>query len=460
MSSKGTTILVADDQADVRETLRLTLKTAGYQVATAGSPAEVLTVLERQRCSALIMDMNYSRDTTSGTEGLQLLEQVKTQQPGLPVIVITAWSNTDLVVRAMQVGAADFIEKPWDNQRLLNMVSHLVALDEQQRSADSLAAENRILRGSDAAPGFVAQSSLMRELMELVDDIAGADANVLITGENGTGKSELARLIHELSHRNEQRFVHVNIGALPEALFESELFGHVKGAFTDARENRVGRFGLADQGTLFLDEIANIPLQQQNRLLHVLESGEFQLVGSSHTQHSDARVISATNANLDDLMESGDFRRDLYFRLNTVQLELPPLRQRHEDILPLAELFLSRNKEKCRREVLGFDDSAIAALEAYAWPGNVRELMNVVERACLVNHTPQITASSLALEPSATDATHQQGIMSIEEAEKALIVRTLAHFDHNVSQSADSLGISRGALYRRMDEYHIARNGD
>jgi DNA-binding NtrC family response regulator len=433
-------------------------------VATAGSPAEVLTVLQRQRCAALIMDMNYSRDTTSGTEGLQLLEQVRQLEPDLPIVVITAWSNTDLVVRAMQNGAADFIEKPWDNQRLLNIVAHLVALGEQQRSADNLAAENRILRGTAAAPGFVAQSQPMAELLELVEDIAGADANVLITGENGTGKSELARLIHERSHRATQRFVHVNIGALPESLFESELFGHVKGAFTDARENRVGRFELSDHGTLFLDEIANIPLQQQNRLLHVLETGEFQSVGSSRNQHSDARIISATNADLDDLMEQGDFRQDLYFRLNTVQLELPPLRQRRDDILPLAELFLSRYKEKYLWDTTGFDEQSIAALEAYPWPGNVRELMNVVERACLVNRSTQITAASLALNlsPAAAPLNQEsmdQGIMSIEEAEKALIERTLEHFENNVSQTADSLGISRGALYRRMDDYHIAREG-
>jgi DNA-binding NtrC family response regulator len=460
MSSKETTLLVADDQADVRETLRLTLKTAGYPVATAGSPAEVLSVLQRQRCAALIMDMNYSRDTTSGTEGLQLLKQVRELEPDLPIVVITAWSNTDLVVQAMQNGAADFIEKPWDNQRLLNIVAHLVALGEQQRSTQSLEAENRILRGTAAAPGFVAKSSRMKELLELVEDIAGADANILITGENGTGKSELARLIHERSHRAEQRFVRVNIGALPESLFESELFGHVKGAFTDARDNRVGRFELSNQGTLFLDEIANIPLLQQNRLLHVLECGEFQRVGSSHTQHSDARIISATNADLDGLMEQGDFRRDLYFRLNTVQLELPPLRQRREDIMPLAELFLSRYKEKYRRQISSFDKQSIEALEAYAWPGNVRELMNVVERACLVSRTTQITAPCLALDLSPTTQSATRGIVTIEELEKALIERTLEHFDNNVSQSADSLGISRGALYRRMDEYHIARSGD
>ncbi len=461
MNNTGpTTILVADDQEDVRETLRLTLKTAGYLVATADSPRAVLSFLERRHCHLLIMDMNYSRDTTSGAEGLQLLGQVKKIASNLPIVVITAWSNTDLVVQAMQNGAADFVEKPWDNQRLLNIVSHLVAIEQQQRSAETLAAENRLLRGTSAAPRMIAQSAPMQKLIALVEDVAGADANVLITGENGTGKSELARFLHERSNRSEQRLVQVNIGALSESLFESELFGHVKGAFTDARENRVGRFELANQGSLFLDEIANIPLQQQNRLLHVLESGEYQPVGSSRTHHTDVRIVSATNADLDQLIAQGEFRQDLFFRLNTVRLELPPLRERRDDILPLADYFLQRYNEKYRRDFKGFDPQSIAALESYAWPGNIRELMNVVERACLVNRGNQVTVDSLAIDLGRTNLPVESGLMTVVGAEKALIELTLKHFDYNVSQSADSLGISRGALYRRMDDYQIARSGN
>ena len=426
-------------------------------MATADSPAAVMSCLDRQHCSVLIMDLNYSRDTTSGAEGLQLIRQVKEAEPDLPVVVITAWSNTDLVVEAMQAGAADFIEKPWDNQRLLNIVSHLVAIGRQHRVSETLTAENRLLRSANAAPRLVAESKPMRDLLALVEEIAHADANVLITGENGTGKSELARYLHERSHRSQQRFVHVNIGALSESLFESELFGHVKGAFTDAHENRIGRFELAHEGTLFLDEIANIPLLQQNRLLHVLESGEFQQVGSSRTQVADARIVSATNADLNRLMARKEFRQDLFYRLNTVQIEVPPLRTRRDDILPLAVHFLQKFGEKYRRHFSDFESEAVDALTAYAWPGNVRELMHIVERACLVNRAERITADSLAMNMLDGADTVDTGLVSIETAERTLIERTLAHYKDNVSQAASSLGISRGALYRRMDYYGIAR---
>ncbi len=458
--ANGAAILVADDQADVRETLRLTLKTAGYSVATAESPAAVLAFLERQRCAVAIMDLNYSSDTTSGQEGLELLKQVRQREPDLPVVVITAWSNTDLVVQVMQNGAADFLEKPWDNQRLLNIVSHLFALSRSRRSAETLAAENRLLRDSSSDGPLLAESQAMRDLLLLIEDIADADANVLITGENGTGKTELARHVHERSQRRDKRFVQVNIGALTESLFESELFGHVKGAFTDARENRVGRFELAHEGTLFLDEIANVTSAQQNRLLHVLESGEYQPVGSSRTRIADARIISATNADLEQLMARGEFRQDLYFRLNTVLLHLPPLRERRDDILPLATLFLNRYSAKYRRDISAFEAPAQALLQDYGWPGNVRELMHVVERACLVTRGDEIRAESLAIEGRRIAAPTSTELVTIEGAEQALIEQTLEHFQHNVSRAADSLGISRGALYRRMDHYGIVRRGD
>src|SRR5881396_1735709 len=378
-----TRILVADDQADVLAALRLLLKSEGFAIETASSPAGVLKALDSQELDIVLIDLNYARDTTSGNEGLDLLRRIQAQDPNLPVVVMTAWGNVDLAVEAMRRGARDFIQKPWDNARLLTVLRTQVELVQALRRGQRLEAENIALRdsGANGSPGIIAESPAMKKVLNLVERIGPADANVLITGENGTGKEVIARALHSISARSSKPLVSLNAGALAEGVFESELFGHVRGAFTDAKTDRVGRFELADGGTLFLDEIANVPLNLQTKLLRVLETGDFERVGSSRTRHVNVRIVSATNSNLAEEVAAGRFRQDLLFRLNTIEIPLPPLRERREDIPALALHFLRQHSEHYRRTLEGFTEAALQALIEHTWPGNVRELDHVIERA-------------------------------------------------------------------------------
>src|SRR5581483_3659252 len=329
-------VLVADDQPDVLEALRLLLKGEGYQIETATSPAAVLQALDSDDFDAVLLDMNYARDTTSGQEGLDILARIQAMDSTLPVIVMTAWGSVELVVEAMRRGARDFIQKPWDNPRLLAVLRTQIELSRALRQGERLEAENRVLRSAEGGVAFIAESEAMQPVLQLIARVAPSDANVLITGEHGSGKEVVARTIHRLSNRASRPLVTVNTGGLPEGIFESELFGHVRGAFTDAKSDRVGRFELAHGGTLFLDEIANVPLSQQAKLLRVLETGEMERVGSSRTYRVDVRVISATNASLHAEAAAGRFREDLLFRLNTVEIHIPPMRERRTDIPLLA----------------------------------------------------------------------------------------------------------------------------
>src|SRR5712691_3848580 len=331
-------ILLADDQRDVLEALRILLKGEGYQTETVTSLGAVFSALEKKDYALLVMDLNYTRDTTSGQEGLTAIPKIQEIDNVLPIVVMTAWASIDLAVEAMKRGARDFVTKPWDNERLLTIVRTQIELATALRRGRKLEAENQLLRGS--MPNLIAESPAMRPVMEMISRVGPSDANVLITGENGTGKGLIAQALHTLSPRASRTMITVNMGGLSETLFESELFGHVKGAFTDAKTDRAGRFELADEGTLFMDEIANIPLAQQAKLLRVIETGNFERVGSSKTMRANVRIISATNANLQDEMTAGRFRQDLLFRLNTIQISLPPLRDRREDIMPLANSFL------------------------------------------------------------------------------------------------------------------------
>ncbi len=373
-------ILIADDQADILSALKLLLKREGFEVATATSPAGVLDVTAREHVDVALVDLNYTRDTTSGEEGVALVDQLHRQHPELPVVVMTAWATVEVAVKAMRHGANDFLEKPWNNQRLLSVLRNQVQLAEARQRGRRLADENAILRASDGT-NLVATSRPMQDVVRLARQVASSKASVLITGEPGTGKSLIAKLIHDWSDRAEKSFISVNAGGLPESVFESEMFGHVKGAFTDAKADRGGRFELADGGTLFLDEIGNVPPAQQARLLRALETGEFERVGSSRTQRADVRVVSATNADLAVMIRDGRFREDLLFRINTVEIRLPPLRERREEIVELATAQLERKAAQYGRDVKGFDAAALAALQQYAWPGNVRELNSVVERS-------------------------------------------------------------------------------
>ena len=412
-------VLIADDQPDVLEALRLVLKREGYKADSVESPQQALQVVENREYDLAIIDLNYTRDTTSGQEGLELLGKIQAVDAMLPVIVMTAWGSVDLAVEAMRRGARDFIQKPWENERLASIVRTQLELSEAIRRGQRLEAENQLLRG-DNLPAMIAQAPSMQPVLDLISRVGPSDANVLITGEPGTGKEVVARTLHAISVRANKPMVTVNAGGLAEGVFESELFGHVKGAFTDAKMDRVGRFELADTGTLFLDEIANVPMNLQAKLLRVLEVGEMERVGSSKTKKVDARVISATNANLIDEVANGRFRQDLLFRLNTIEIHLPPLRERREDLAPLAMHFLGTHARRYRKQITGFDQSAVQAMYDHSWQGNVRELNHVVERAVLMAQTNCIKAGDLALRAAPTGSPRLEE-MSLEGVEEFLI---------------------------------------
>jgi DNA-binding NtrC family response regulator len=446
-------ILIADDQPDVLESLRLLLKGEAYRIETAPSPAAILAAVEAQDFDAALIDLNYARDTTSGREGLDLLGRLQGIDASLPVVVMTAWGSIELAVEAMRRGARDFVEKPWENTRLLAILRTQVELGRALRRGRLLEAENRALR-DDAPTPVLGESQAMQPVLQFIARVGPSDANVLLTGENGSGKGVLARALHAASTRAHRALVTVNAGGLSEGVFESELFGHVKGAFTDARSDRVGRFELADGGTLFLDEIANLSSSQQTRLLRVIETGELERVGSSRTRKVDVRILSATNADLNAEVEAGRFRQDLLFRLNTVEIPVPPLRQRRADIPLLSAQFLRQHGRHYRKRVTGFDPAALQALLDHSWPGNVRELDHAVERAVLMAQGELIRVGDLALRLAREGAPRVEE-MSLEEVEYYLIKKALAKFGGNVSAAAQALGLSRSALYRRLQRFGL-----
>jgi DNA-binding NtrC family response regulator len=447
-------VLIADDLLEVREALRLLLKAEGFETALAGSPAEILQTVATRELDAVLMDLNYTRDTTSGREGLDLLARLRALDHHLPVVVMTAWANVGLAVEVMRQGARDFVEKPWDNARLVSILRAQTELRRALRRGERLEAENELLRGP-ADPTLIAESPEMQPVMELIARVGPSEANVLITGENGTGKGVVARALQAVSPRADIPMVTVNTGGLSEAVFESELFGHVRGAFTDAKTDRVGRFELADGGTIFLDEIANISLGQQAKLLRVLETGEFERLGSSRTRTANVRVFSATNADLREEVAAGRFRQDLLFRLNTVEIHIPPLRERREDILTLAQHFLAQHALRYRKAFRGFEEPARAALLAHPWPGNVRELDHSVERGVLMGREEQVRVQDLGLQGAAlAPPPPRLEDMALEDVEKVLIQKALARYG-NVSQAAQALGLSRSALYRRLEKHGL-----
>ena len=445
-------ILVADDQPDVLEALRLLLKTEGFQIETVKSPPAVIKAVEARDFSLVLMDLNYARDTTSGAEGLDLLNRIAAIDSSLPVVVMTAWASVDLAVEAMRRGAKDFITKPWDNPRLIAIVRNQIELGHAVRAYHRLEQENQLLRGK-TGPSLIAQSASMRPVLDIIARVGPSEANVLITGENGTGKGLIAQALHAVSARATQPFISVNMGGLPEGVFESELFGHVRGAFTDAKTDRAGRFELADSGTLFMDEIGNIPMSQQAKILRTLETGEFERVGSSRTSRTNVRLISATNSDLNAEVAAGKFRQDLLFRLNTIHLHLPPLRERREDIALLAQHFLKAHVARYGKPITGFEDAALEAMKNYSWPGNVRELDHSVERGVLMTQGKIVRTPDLGL--NAGQSAPRLEDMSLEEVESFLIKKTLARCDGNARKAAEQLGLSRSAFYRRLERYKL-----
>ena len=445
-------ILIADDQPDVLEALRILLKGEGHQTDAVTSLGAVMNALDKRTYALLMMDLNYTRDTTSGQEGLEVIPRIQTIDETLPIVVMTAWATVDLAVEAMKLGARDFVTKPWDNDRLASIVRTQIALGNALRKSQQLEAKNELLRGK--MPNIISDSPRMRPVIELIARVAPSDANVLITGENGTGKGLVAQALHSLSTRTSKIMITVNMGGLSEGVFESELFGHVKGAFTDAKSDRAGRFELADESTLFLDEIANLPMSQQAKLLRVIETGEFERVGSSRTLHANVRIISATNSNLHEEVAAGRFRQDLLFRLNTIEVPLPPLRERREDIAPLAAHFLRQHAERYRKKLTGFEPPAHEALTRHQFPGNVRELDHIIERAVLMSQGTQIKANDLGL-TTVSDGSPRLEEMSLEEVEAFLIKKSLARHGGSARKAAESLGLSRSAFYRRLQHYGL-----
>jgi DNA-binding NtrC family response regulator len=454
MTNDPPRVLIADDQPDVLEALRLLLKAGGYRIESAGSPAAVVEAVHSRDFDAVLIDLNYARDTTSGEEGLDLLSRLREHDLTLPVVVMTAWGSVDLAVEAMRRGARDFVQKPWDNARVLAIVSTQVELSRALRRQQRLEAENRALK-PETGPLLIAEAASMRPVLEIVQRVGPSEASVLITGENGTGKGTIAQAIHAASPRAARGLVTVNAAGLSEGVFESELFGHVKGAFTDAKSDRVGRFELADGGTLFLDEIANVPLNLQPKLLRVLETGEFERVGSSRTRKVDVRILSATNASLPDEVVSGRFRQDLLFRLNTIEIPLPPLRERREDIPLLAAHFLRQHSRRYRKTLTGFDQAAMQALLNHPWPGNIRELDHAVERGVLMAERGAVRAGDLGLRVDRDGSSARIDDMSLEDVEGLLIRKAMARHEGNVSQAAKALGLSRSALYRRLQHHGL-----
>ena len=471
-------ILVIDDRADVRLSLVILFEDAyldntstaleqltntRFEVIEADNPQSAQVQLKQHKIDLILLDMNFSLDTTSGEEGLGFLRWLQQSKIDIPVIALTAWSNTDLVVKAMQLGAKDFVEKPWKNKQLLNAVQQQLSFEQLQQQNAKLQQLSQNQQQQSPKNSYQWRSPCMVQLFTQIETVAKTDVNILLTGDNGTGKSELAHFIHKQSLRHDNELVSVNMGAISESLFESEMFGHKKGAFTDAKSNRIGRFELAAGGTLFLDEIANIPLSQQAKLLRVLESGEFEVLGSSHTQTTDIRLISATNGDFSRLINDEKFREDLYYRLNTITFHVPALAQRQEDIIPLTQFYLAHFAHKYNLATKSLSDQAKQALLSYHWPGNIRELSHLVERAILLTQAQQINLDDLRLSPpqknnAAFSTTAELPLMTLAQAEQQLINKALLQTDHHIPNAAKILGLSKSSMYRRLEKYDLVKS--
>ena len=446
-------ILLIEDNREVRLAARFVLEDLGLAVEEVENPVQALSLLEQHQPSLILLDMNFELDSTSGQEGLRFLRQQQQLGNTTPIVAMTAWSHTELVVQAMQLGAADFLEKPWKNQRFEQVIRGQLQLNKLKNKSQAF---QHALAG-DAKP-VLWRSKAMQHLMTQLEVMAPTDANILLTGENGVGKSLIAQWIHQHSLRAAQPFISVNMATIPEQLFESELFGHTKGAFTDAKSDRAGRFKLADLGTLFLDEIGTLPLAQQSKLLRVLESREYEAVGSSVTEVADVRLISATNAKLEQLIAQAEFRQDLFYRINTFTIEIPPLRTRPEDIELLAEHFIKTHGQRYGKTQCRLTPTALKQLKQYDWPGNTRELGHLLERAVLLTQTGEIGPEQLHMStPSQPSANNSMSLplITLEQAEQQLITQALTNTAGNKQQAAELLGITKQSLYRRLEKYAL-----
>jgi DNA-binding NtrC family response regulator len=452
-------ILIADDDVNIIASLKFILSEENIDIIAMTRPESVLANLQSESVDLVLIDMNFQKDTTSGAEGLKLVDEIRKFDDRLPIIVMTGWATIDIAVDAMRTGAKDFIQKPWNNERVISAINTQIKLAKADQKLQRLSQENRLLSSQsfpDSKEHIIAKSPAMKQLLTILDDLAKSDMSILLTGDNGTGKSMLASYVHKISPRMHHSFVPVNMGAIPESLFESEMFGHIKGAFTDAKENRVGRFEMAEQGTLFLDELANIPLIQQAKLLKVLEEKKFEIVGSSKSQTADVRIISATNSDLSKAIKEQTFREDLFYRLNTIQLRVPSLHERIEDIAPLAKHFLQLYAVKYNLPVPDLSADALSQLQQYRWPGNIRELSHLMEKLLFTCKKATITGRDLLLEETvSTTASYIDNALLMDDIEQQALINRLKYYSGNVTETAKSLGLSRSGFYRRMSKYGL-----
>jgi DNA-binding NtrC family response regulator len=456
-------ILVIDDDKAVRSSLSLLLRQAGYQTMLAEGPEEALAITKAESPDLFIMDMNFSV-STSGEEGLQLLKVIKTISPGAPVILITAWGSIPLAVEGMKEGAADFITKPWNNNHLLQSIRTALRLSEDSRDEGSRVCNRSELDKRYDFGNIIGADEKLLSVLMTAGKVSSTDASVLIIGESGTGKELIAEAIHGNSSRRDGPFVRVNLGAIPHSLFESEMFGHMKGAFTGAVHGRVGRFEMAHTGTIFLDEIADLDQAGQVKLLRILQTRSFEMLGSSQTKTVDFRLISATNRNIEQMVSDGNFREDLYYRINLITLKLPGLRERPNDIPLLVDYFVNNLKTIYAREDLSVQSRAMKWLMDLPWSGNIRELKNLVERTVLITGKSLLDIDDFqsqlqpALQQPGSPKLPAVGTITIEEMEISMIKKAMEFHRKNISKVARSLGLSRAALYRRLEKYGIPYN--
>ncbi len=458
MTSKKGKILVVDDDGDVLQAARLFLKQHIRSVETEKDPSSLPTLLKNTKYDLILLDMNFTEDVSSGKEGFYWLSKILEIDPSIAVILITAYGDVDKAVRAVKEGATDFVLKPWKNEKLLATVMSALELTESKREVAELRETQKQLSNEidHHYREIIGRSPAMLQVFKTIEKVAATDANILILGENGTGKELIARAIHRRSDRNERVFINVDMGAIPESLFESELFGHVKGAFTDAKEDKSGRFEVANGGTLFLDEIGNIPLSLQAKLLSVLQNRKVTRIGAVTPKSINIRLISATNQSLKEMVGESEFRQDLLFRLNTIEIHLPPLRERKEDIEELSNHFIKMYAKKYKKQTGAIGKSTLDKLEKHHWPGNIRELQHAVERAVIMSESKELLPSDFLIAPNSGET--EEIIFddyNLEEVEKMVIRKALKKHEGNISKAADELGLTRASLYRRMDKYGL-----
>lgn len=458
MQKENVKILIVDDDEDILFAFRLLVQKHVNEVRTEKNPQQIPEILKQESFDLIFLDMNFERDVTSGREGFYWLNQIINIDPSAVVILITAYGDVEMAVQAVKEGATDFILKPWQNEKLLATISATLALRRSKIEANQLRDQQKQLSSDIDQPfqDIIGESQPMRELYEKINKVAKTEANVLLLGENGTGKELVARAIHRQSFRSDKVFISVDMGAISETLFESELFGHVKGAFTDAKKDNTGRFEIANGGTLFLDEIGNLPASLQSKLLTVLDSRQIIRVGSNRAVPIDIRLICATNMPINEMVQDNRFRQDLLYRINTVEINLPPLRERNEDILLLAEHFVNLYAKKYKKAIVKLSQTVIDKLQSYHWPGNIRELQHAIERAIILSDNKSLKSSDFFFTSTETpSAALSFESYKLDHVEKVIIEQTLKKYEGNISKTAKELGLSRTALYRRMEKYNL-----